>query len=135
MSDDKIYPHGAIFKAAYTFIDRFYIYFFYSDHSLRAAFKPKSKSYDSTDIEGEFHNELLQQMLRIDIFNSTKNIRELILGRALYHACIVDHEASNATDSNDLEYFTTDSSSPNTSNFKEDSEDISSNWFDKKEND
>jgi len=37
---------------------------------------------------GEFYNELLNQILRVHIYQNTKNIRELILGRALHQTCI-----------------------------------------------
>ncbi|AGY77735.1 hypothetical protein [Clostridium autoethanogenum] len=49
---------------------------------------------------GEFYNELLNQTLRIEIFKETKNIRELILGRALYNTCVEVKESNSINKEN-----------------------------------
>jgi His-Xaa-Ser system protein HxsD len=89
--NELIYPRYVIMKAAYMYIERYYIYFDYEKEDvIKVVFTPKENT--SSDIVkgeiGEFHNELLHQVLRLEIFNKTKNIRELILGRALYSTCI-----------------------------------------------
>jgi His-Xaa-Ser system protein HxsD len=82
-------------KAAYNFIDDFYLFFDYeSEDTIRVDFKSK-QDRTSKEVEmiiGEFHNELLNQSIRYKVSKETKNIRELILGRALYNTCIEDEK-------------------------------------------
>ena len=89
--DTKLFPIVAIMKAAYSFTDKYYIFFEYiSEYSVEVKMKIKliSKSGNIKDAVGEFNNELLNQQLRILIFDQTKDIRQMILGRALYTECI-----------------------------------------------
>ena len=46
---------------------------------------------------GEIYNELLREATRYDISRETKNIRELIIGRALYSTCIDTSESMSNT--------------------------------------
>lgn len=43
---------------------------------------------NTSNIVGEFYNELLEESLRYKIAKETKDLRELIVGRALYSTCI-----------------------------------------------
>ncbi len=99
LSEDKlyfcintlIYPVKAIMKAAYIYTSNFYIGFDYENETyISVTFKSKKKvSQDELEKwAGEFFNELLNQVLRIDIQNRTNDLRQLILGRALYTECI-----------------------------------------------
>ncbi|MBV7276156.1 His-Xaa-Ser system protein HxsD [Clostridium sp. PL3] len=96
--NDQIYSLTVVMKTAYMFIDKLYIYFDYEKANvLRVEFTAKQK-HDKDYMEkmvGEFYNELLNQALRLKIFEKTKNIRELILGRALYNTCIETEETEN----------------------------------------
>jgi len=93
--NSNIYELSCIMKAAYNFIDDFYLFFDYeSEDTIRVDFKSK-QDRTSKEVEmiiGEFHNELLNQSIRYKVSKETKNIRELILGRALYNTCIEDEK-------------------------------------------
>src|SRR3989339_902529 len=64
--DIGIYPLEAVYAACYMFIDRVYIYL--------------------EDINGEFLNELLHCVYRINIAKNNKKIREYIVEKALFSA-------------------------------------------------
>ncbi|MEG1930922.1 MAG: His-Xaa-Ser system protein HxsD [Anaerovorax sp.] len=124
--DDRIFNKTAVFKAAFVYIDHYYIHLFYAeDHLLAIEMVAKSGSI-SNDIENEFCNQLLSQMLRYQIAKENKNIRELILGRALYSTCIdtaLDEKCA------DNEFLTDNSMLPYTL------DDIAVNWFEVEGND
>ena len=73
---------------------------------------------DLEKIIGEFYNELLRESLRYNIAIETKNLRELIVGRALYTTCIDLEENQEEKNEEDIE---------ETYNLDE----IAVNWFDK----
>lgn len=99
--NEKIYSLTAVMKTAYMFIDKVYIYLDYeSENIIKVQFTFK-EVYDKSNMGktvNEFCNELLSQCLRIKIFKDTKNIRELILGRALYNTCIENDKGSQLSD-------------------------------------
>lgn len=126
--DENVYCRRAIFKAAYVFIDRFYIYIFNSDQGLAVNFRPKVATdfIELNNAVGDFFNELLHQMLRIQINEDTRNIRELILGRALYSSCIRHDGVTTSSE----EYFKA-SSSEKKDGYEKDVYEIGKIWFDK----
>ena len=127
--NDQIYSLTVVMKTAYMFIDKVYIYFDYEKvNVLRVEFTAKQK-YDKDYMEkmvGEFYNELLNQALRLKIFEKTKNIRELILGRALYNTCIETEEIENLNE--DLYCFETDEKDLELQYTEEDILNISEPW-------
>lgn len=99
--NEKIYSLTAVMKTAYMFIDKVYIYFDYESENIIKAqftFKEVCDKPNMENVVNEFYNELLNQCLRIRIFKDTKNIRELILGRALYNTCIENEEENQLND-------------------------------------
>lgn len=64
------------------------------------------------------YNELFNESIRFDVMKQTKNIRELILGRALYSTCI-DTEKKENEEKNEIQ---TDDNNYNINN-------IAVNWF------
>lgn len=84
--DARIYPLQAIYGAAYTFLDRVYI-FLDGDPDGIINVRLKTKEGIAEDafqvIRGEFQNELLNYALRVRISESNKKIREYIVGTAL----------------------------------------------------
>lgn len=87
----SIYLLPVIMKASYIFTNSFYIFFDYIDEGyIEVHFKSKGQIAKSQleNKVGEFCNELLCQCLRFDIQNKTKDLRMLILGRALHAECI-----------------------------------------------
>ncbi len=110
--DTNIYNDAVIKKAIYNFIeDRKVILNKINEKTVVVVSK---KSND--DIENfvkNFYSELLNESLRFEVMNETKNIRELILGRALYSTCI-DTEENEETTEKDNKYNIND---------------IAKNWF------
>ena len=93
--NSKIYELSCIMKVAYNFIDDYYLFFDYeNEDTIKVDFKSKGcrTSKEFENVIGEFYNELLCQSIRYKVSTETKNIRELILGRALYNTCIEDEK-------------------------------------------
>ncbi len=89
--NNSIYPLSVILKTAYNFTNNFYVFFDYiADDCIEVQIKSKGILSDNEleKMVGEFYNELLNQNIRYDIQNKTNNLRQLILGRALYTECI-----------------------------------------------
>lgn len=107
----EMYEKEAIIKASYFFTDSYYMEldaddkYYYIDMSAK-------DGQSEANAEKEFMNEVLVQTTRLSISKQTKNIREMIIGRAL---------ASTIIDNRDTGFI--DDESIN-------SEDILNNWFD-----
>lgn len=79
----KVYPLKAIYRAAYLFTDKYYIGLDQTEETYIIKFSGKEKTCDYDDV-GAFQNELLNQNLKLALSNDTREIRELIVTRALY---------------------------------------------------
>ena len=82
--DETIFPIEAIFGASYLFVDHSYIFFSRSgDRKIVMTIKKKSGDGSELDaLVGEFSNELLNQVLRLRLAESTAKIREYYMARA-----------------------------------------------------
>lgn len=101
-----IYSIDAIFKAAYIFLDEYYIFLDRRDNdhiTIHITAKNNSSVILWDDIVNEFNNELLRQNCHYIIQRDSKNIRELILGRALYEECIEVSTVESEVDSSDYD--------------------------------
>ena len=123
--DKKIYPLIAIKKAISNFFNDVYIRIEEKNNKFIVDFKLQDKKSDFEKIIGEFYNECLRETLRYEISVETKNLRELIVGRALYSTCIElyeneeKQEQAEETTNEETEYSL---------------EDIAVNWCEKYEN-
>ena len=97
--NEKIYDLKSIYRAAYSFTDQYYIGIDHIDSCYMIYFSPKEHGICIRDISGEFQNELLHQCLRTAVEVETKQIRELILTRALYSSFIPEGIDSQEIDS------------------------------------
>lgn len=79
----EVYPLKAIYRAAYLFTDKYYIGLDQTEETYIIKFSGKEKTCDYDDV-GAFQNELLNQNLKLALSNDTREIRELIVTRALY---------------------------------------------------
>lgn len=85
-----LYPAMVVLKAAYAFIDRYYVHI--DEDEEHWVIRMSAKSGMTTgDQAAEFENELLSQAVRCQIFEQTKSIREILLARAMA-STMVDHE-------------------------------------------
>lgn len=93
----KIYPKEAIYGACFVFIDRAY---FFLDSKKKDEVTVEIKRKNTNDFlnSGEFHNELLNFVHRINIAKQNKKIREYIVERALYSSI------DNSSDLDDEEF-------------------------------
>jgi hypothetical protein len=125
--DKAIYPLIAIKKAISNFFDDVYVRIEEDNKNFIINFKLQNKQVDLEKIIGEFYNECLRESLRYEISFETKNIRELIVGRALYTTCIMfDKNEDNQEQTDELIY-------EEDNNTEYSLEDIAVNWFEKYE--
>lgn len=121
--DKKIYPLIAIKKAISNFFDDVYVRIEENNKNFIIDLKLQDDKNNFQKIIDEFYNECLRETLRYEISLETKNLRELIVGRALYSTCI------------ELDGDKQENSKENIQENKEYSlEDIAVNWFEKYEN-
>lgn len=116
------YPIVTVQKSISNFIDLIYVKIEVNDESIILKLKLKNKEDNLNEIIGEFYNEMLRESLRYNISKETKNLRELIVGRALYSTCIEAETTHNyqEADKNIEQEFQEDFSL----------EEIATNWFD-----
>lgn len=112
----ELYPKEALIKAAYHFTDTSYVYLNQDNTNYIVEITPKIG--ENEVIESEFKNEMLAQSVRHAVFLQTRNIREIIVGRAFASSLI-------CTDFNN--------SSHNNAPLNDSLESILTDWFDKYE--
>ena len=96
----SIYPIEIILKAAYVFTDYAYIYIDENDDSYLIDFEVKDEN-NSRNIQGEFKNELLAQLIRKSISERTGNVREVIFQRALSSSMLMEDNTSGLNEKKD----------------------------------
>lgn len=118
--EKSLYPSQTLLKAAYAFIDSYYIHM--EENETKWVINLCAKDGTDADehrIKERFENELISQTVRLCVYQQTHNIREMLLARAMSSAMIVEdipekqliHEESDISD--------------------EELNDILTNWFDK----
>lgn len=115
-----IYPLVSVKKALANFMEEIYIKINSNKDEIVVQIVPKENKEKLEKIIGEFYNELLRESLRYNIATETRNLRELIVGRALYTTCIdleENQEENNYTEEKEYSL-----------------DEIAVNWFDKYEN-
>lgn len=92
--DKGLYPLKAIYRAAYLYTDKYYIGLDQTEKEYIIKFSGKKKHCDYDDV-GQFQNELLNQSLKMALSNDTREIRELIVTRALYSSFLPEELDKN----------------------------------------
>lgn len=90
-----LYPKTALLKAAYSFTDRAYIHLDAKEDQYIVDISIKSDEKEFT--LKEFENELLFQSLKYSVFQQTKDIRRLIVTRALA-STLIEEDTTIPTD-------------------------------------
>lgn len=116
----NIYPLTAIKKALTNFMDDIYTKIEDRDDKIIVQILLKRDKISWDKLIGELYNDFLRESLRYNISLETKNLRELIIGRALYTTCIDIEE--NEKEKNEVEL-----------EDKYSIDEIAVNWFDKYE--
>ncbi|MCB9664900.1 MAG: His-Xaa-Ser system protein HxsD [Alphaproteobacteria bacterium] len=84
---EDLYPRDAVYGAAYLFVDRCFVYLSRpGDDQVEVRLKPKPDGaiQDLDVLAGEFANELLNQVIRIRVGESTAQIREYYMAKAFF---------------------------------------------------
>lgn len=111
----ELYSKTALIKAAYNFIDRAYIHLDSDDENYYVLLERKKDVEEVS--KKEFINEMLAQSARHEVYLQTKDIRKLMLARAMATSVVVDKEISENVE---------------TASFSED--EVLKDWFDSNEN-
>lgn len=123
--NSEIYPLVVIQKTVSNYLENMYVKLEKEDKNILVNLFLKDNKENIKELVGNFYNELLVEALRYNIGIETKEIRELIVGRALYTTCI-------ELDENREEKAEDDMTTEKTFQKKEyNLEDIAVNWFDK----
>ena len=122
----EIYPVISVKKALSNFMDDIYIKLDSDDNNIIIQLGLKEDKKELEKIIGELYNEFLRESLRYEIAVQTKNLRELIVGRALYTTCIDVEE-----DQEEIQNDNYEKEKLNICNEEYDVNDIAVNWFDK----
>ena len=106
--DSQIYPLEAIYSASYVFVDRVYVFLSKGkkNKKIKITFKAKKKlnKKQLLDLKNEFHNELLDYVLRVEIGKRTKKIREAIVGAALVSSLPKERLVNNLEEEGNKNY-------------------------------
>ena len=99
----KIYPIESIMKAIYNFLNDIYIHISEDEEYWILSFKEKdSCRYDN--ITYLLENEILAETIRLNVYRKTKNIRSIIMARAMSSSFIDNNNdvvTSNISTSDD----------------------------------
>lgn len=93
----EIYPKIALIKAAYNFTDKAYLHLDADQEYYYVTISSKEDE-NSCEFEDMFENEILAQCVRHEIYLKTKNIRELMLARAVATSVIASEDKINIED-------------------------------------
>ena len=88
-----LYPKIALLKAAYQFTDNAYVHLDADESYYYVAIEPKNVCQPVS--EEAFKNEMLAQAVRHEIYLQTKDIRELMLARAMATTVLTDSSVLN----------------------------------------
>lgn len=95
----ELYSKVALIKAAYNFTDNAYVHLDADENYYYVAIVPKCEGFEVS--EQEFINEMLTQSIRHEVYQQTKNIRELLLARAMATSVVVDEALVDDLDTDD----------------------------------
>lgn len=84
----ELYPKIALIKAAYNFIDKAYVHL--DADEIYYYVSVERKTQESEIDEKSFINEMLAQSVRHEVYKETKNIRELLMARAMATSLLTD---------------------------------------------
>lgn len=85
--DEEVYPRDAVLGCAYLFVDRCYVYLTRpADKQLGVRLRAKGEASEAVldSLAGEFANELLNQVLRFRIGESSRRLREYTFAKAFF---------------------------------------------------
>ena len=102
----ELYSKVALIKAAYNFTDRAYVHLDADEKYYYVSISAKNGKEEISD--DEFENEILAQSARHEIYLQTKNIRELMLARAVATSVVAPKDEDESSDSEVEQEFSED---------------------------
>ncbi|MBN2547286.1 MAG: His-Xaa-Ser system protein HxsD [Spirochaetes bacterium] len=101
----NIYCKYTLLRTCYLYLDNYYIYLDEDEHSWIVQIKSKDNvKPDNTAVEDEFKNRLIYEDYRESLIEKTKNIKEMIVARALYGAEDTSGNIDNALNNDKQDY-------------------------------
>ena len=85
----SVYSREVLLKATYAFIDNYYVHIDKDANDYIVTISAKNGDGD-INIAGLFENELISSAIRMQVFQQTHVIRELLLGRAMASTMILE---------------------------------------------
>ena len=85
----SVYSREVLLKATYAFIDNYYVHIDKDANDYIVTSSAKNGDGD-INIAGLFENELISSAIRMQVFQQTHVIRELLLGRAMASTMILE---------------------------------------------
>lgn len=95
--DRSLYSRDVLIKAAYSFIDDYYIHLSSDEKSYHVEIGRKDGKA-SIGVAAQFENELLSQAARYIIYKNTKQLRELLVARAMASTLITSDKIYDAVE-------------------------------------
>jgi len=102
----ELYSKIALIKAAYNFTDKAYVHLDADDQNYYVSLSAKEEP--TLISEEEFLNEILTQSVRHEVYRQTKNIRELMLARAMASSVMFEEEFDSYEDYEESEKYAED---------------------------
>lgn len=100
----ELYSKIALLKAAYNFTDRAFIHLDSDDSYYYVELRPRDGII--TFSEELFVNEMLTQSVRHEVYLQTKNVRELLLARAMATSVVAETNESGFVADDEEDVFT-----------------------------
>ena len=98
----ELYSKTALLKAAYNFTDKAFVHLDADDEYYIVELQMKEGEHLVAEID--FTNEMLVQSVRHEIYLQTKNIRELMLARAMATTVITQEDSEHFVPDESDEY-------------------------------
>ncbi len=98
----SLYSKISLIKAAYNYTDKAFVHLDADDNYYYVDIEMKDGYKDIT--EKEFVNEMLVQSIRHEVYLETKNIRELLLARAMSTSIVAETDISKDVVDENEEY-------------------------------
>lgn len=92
----ELYSKTALIKAAYNYTDIAYVHLDADENYYYVSIECKTEGIVVS--EQDFINEMLTQSVRHEVYQQTKNIRELLLARAMATSIVVDEDIISDSD-------------------------------------
>ncbi len=98
----ELYSKISLIKAAYNFTDQAYLHLDADENYYYVEIELKNEKTEIT--ENDFINEMLTQSIRHEVYLQTKNIRELLMARAMATSVVTDDDTDDDQSSIDDQF-------------------------------